>query len=390
MDIDFARPYFGDEERKAVNGVMAGYWLANGEQVAAFEKEFAAYIGVPYALACNSGSSANLLALASLGLEKGAKVLTSGCGFPATLNPILHLGLDPILVDYETETCNISLVDVLQEIPNVKAVLLAHTMGNPVAMHSIMSAAYDYGVPVIEDCCEAIGARFNGFKVGAIGSMGTFSFYPSHQITALGGGGMVTFKNEQHYLRAKSLREWGKTPMRDTYGRRNTTYSGRIDNLDYFPHYIYETVGWNFQLPEANAAFGREQLKRMKWLIAERQKNHDAIVASLPDGEFEPVEVHKHADPCWFGVILKPKNVKRNEFGDALERRGIRHRPFFAGNITRHDPYVAYSTPLPNADWLMERALFIGCYAGMTDEQVSYVCDGIKLALEDCKQLIEA
>jgi dTDP-4-amino-4,6-dideoxygalactose transaminase len=143
-------------------------------------------------------------------------------------------------------------------------------------------------------------------------------------------------------------------------------------------------------LPEANFAFGREQLKRMDWIVAERKKNHDAILAALPNGEFEPVSVHKLSTPSWFGVILKPKHVRRNALGDALEHRGIRHRPFFAGNITRHDPYVAYTTPLPNADYLMERAMFIGCYAGLTTDQVDYVGRGVKLALSDCKDTIAA
>lgn len=390
MDIDFARPYFGDEERAAVNKVMEGHWLANGENVRLFEEEFANYIGVPYALACNSGSSANLLALASLGLPKGAKVLTSGCGFPATLNPILHLGLEPVLVDYDTDTCNVDIVQVLQELPNCQAAILAHTMGNPIDMTEISKMSYSYGVPVIEDCCEAIGARFNGNRVGGIEAIGTFSFYPSHQMTALGTGGMVTFKSKERYLAARSMANWGKRVPADKSdtGRRNTTYTEKVDGQDYFPHYIYDNVGWNMQMAEANAAFGREQLKRMDWIASERKRIHDVIVDSLPAEEFfTPASV---GDPSWFGVILAPRNVKRNDFGDALERHGIRHRPFFAGNITRHDPYVAYTTPLPNADWLMERALFIGCYAGLTEKQVEYICQHIRMALEDCKEPLAA
>ena len=159
VDIDFARPYFGDEEREAVNAVMAGHWLANGPRVEEFEAKFASVIGVPYALSCNSGSSANLLALASLDLPKGSKVLTSGCGFPATLAPILHLGLEPVLVDYETEHFNADLNQVEDRIGGCKAVILAHTMGNPLDLSKI---APDGSVAIVEDCCEALGARVNG------------------------------------------------------------------------------------------------------------------------------------------------------------------------------------------------------------------------------------
>ncbi|MGH6628913.1 MAG: DegT/DnrJ/EryC1/StrS family aminotransferase, partial [Burkholderiales bacterium] len=195
-EIDFARPYFGDEEREAVRAVMAGHWLASGAQNEAFEREFVEYVIVPHALCVNSGSMANLIALASLQLPKGARVLTSGCGFPATLAPILHLGLTPVLVDYEMPGFNIDLDQVIARLGNVDAFIFAHTMGNPVEMLRIMNVARRYGVAVIEDCCEAIGATIHGQQVGSFGDCGTFSFYPSHQITALGGGGMITFKSE--------------------------------------------------------------------------------------------------------------------------------------------------------------------------------------------------
>lgn len=376
LDIDFARPYFGDEEREAVRAVMAGHWLASGKQNEAFEHEFAALIGVPHALCVNSGSSANLIALAALNLPKGAKVLTSGCGFPATLTPILHLGLRPVLVDYDVSTCNIDLAQVEQEMPHVDAMILAHTMGNPVDMERVMVAAEACGVPVIEDCCEAIGATINGSQVGSFGEIGTFSFYPSHQITALGGGGMVTFKNEADYHRAKSLRDWGKSATWDRYGRNNTTYSAEVDGIPYFPHYCYSTVGWNMKLPEANAAFGREQLKRLEWIVAERRKNHDRIVAQLPDeiAIEASAEVVTGAQPSWFGVLL----FGGRALGDALEARGVRHRPFFAGNITRHEPFKKYAKKLPSADWLMKNKIFVGCWAGMTEEQTDYVAWAIR------------
>ena len=382
-DIDFARAIFGEEERAAVNRVMSGHWLASGNENAAFESEFAAYIGVPYALAVNSGSSANLIALAALGLPPGSRVLTSGCGFPATLSPILHLGHVPILVDYDAATLNIDVTQTVTAIRHRRcdAVLLAHTLGAPVNLQPILDAAELAGIAVIEDCCEAAGAVYRGGKVGGLGAIGTFSFYPSHQLTALGGGGMVTFKDEAHYRRGKSLRDWGKQSNWDTYGRNNTTYTALVDGVPYFPHYSYETAGWNFKLPEANCAFGREQLRRLNGFVADRQQRYDWLAETLPVTRLPP-----DCRPSWFGFpVVLPASAPagaRDALGDYLESRGIRHRPFFAGNITRHPPFAALRQTLPVADYLMTHALFFGCHPGMSRADCRYAAAVVNDGLE--------
>ena len=380
MDIDFARTVFDDNERAAIDRVLRGHWLASGEENEAFEREFSELIGVEHAVCCNSGSSANLLALASLDLPKGARVITSGCGFPATLSPILHLGLEPVLVDYDLSTHNISVDQVISKMPSSKALILAHTMGSPVDMRPIMQAAERHGVKVIEDCCEAIGAKLDGKQVGSFGDVGTFSFYPSHQITAGGGGGMVTFKDSSEYHRAKSMRDWGKLATES--GRNNTAYETEVGGLKYFSHYTYETVGWNFKLPEMCAAFGRVQLGRLEEIVTNRQFNHDYIVRNLPD-VFEQINVPVGASPSWFGVILTLKDGNRNLFGRKLEALGIRHRPFFAGNITKHRPFSHLKASLPVADRLMRDSLFVGCWAGLTMDQLNYMVDGIKKSTEE-------
>src|SRR5512139_137535 len=378
-DIDFARAIFGDEERQAVNRVMAGHWLASGEENAAFESEFANFLDVPYALAVNSGSSANLLALAALNLPKGSRVLTSGCGFPATLSPILHLGHKPVLVDYDASTLNIDVTQAVTAIRHRRcdAVILAHTLGVPVHMRPIMDAAEAANIPVIEDCCEAAGATYRRWPVGSLGDIGTFSFYPSHQITALGGGGMVVFQDEQHYRRAKSLRDWGKKADWDTYGRNNTTYSAEVDGIAYFPHYVYETAGWNFKLPEANCAFGREQLKRLPDFVHARQQRHQWLAEGLP-----VTRIPSDAQPSWFGFpVVLPADAPvgaRDRLGDYLESRGVRHRPFFAGNITRHPPFADLAQDLPVADYLMTHALFVGCGPHMSETDCRYVAEVIR------------
>ena len=388
VDIDFARAIFGEEERAAVNRVMSGHWLASGGENAAFEAEFAAYVGVPFALAVNSGSSANLLAMAALDLPPGSRVLTSGCGFPATLSPILHLGYQPVLADYNAGTLNIDVAQTVTAIRHRRcdAVILAHTLGVPVDMQPIVDACELAGIPLIEDCCEAAGALYHGQQVGSFGAAGTFSFYPSHQLTALGGGGMVVFRDEAHYRRAKSLRDWGKRSDWDNYGRNNTTYTAEVDGLPYFPHYVYETVGWNFKLPEANCAFGREQLKRLNGFVADRQRRYGWLAEgtvgfSLP--------ANSHPSHFGFPVVVPPwaPHGARNVLGDYLEAHGIRHRPFFAGNITRHPPFAGLSADLPVADYLMTHALFIGCHPGMSEGDCRYARKIIKEGLDAALRL---
>lgn len=383
-DIEFAKPLFGDAEREAVNRVMATPWLASGPETELFEAEFASLIGARCALAVNSGSSANLLALAALNLPKGSKVLTSGCGFPATLAPILHLGLEPVLVDYEMGSFNIDLDAVERRIREVKAIIFAHTMGNPVDMIRLSRLAGEHGVYVIEDCCEALGATVEGHQVGSCVDMGTFSFYPSHQITALGGGGMVTFHDEKHYQRARSMRDWGKIATWDKLGRNDTAYTTEVDGIPYFSHYTYSTIGFNMRLPDANSAFGRVQLKRLDAIVHARRHNHDKILAGLStaakDKARTPQEV-KDGAASWFGVAFLVQAGHRRRIGDHLESLGVRHRPFFAGNITRHDAFRRWRQSMEVADALMERGLFVGCWAGMSDDDCQYVAGALNEAI---------
>lgn len=387
LDIDFARPVFGEEERAAVNRVMQGHWLASGKENEAFEKEFADYIGVPYAVLVNSGSSANLLSLAALDLPKGSRVITSACGFPATLSPIIHLGLEPVLVDYDLSTHNIDVGQACDAIKNsgAKAILYAHTLGVPVDRY-LEDVSIDYRIRIIEDCCEALGATDVGCQVG-INDIGTYSFYPSHQITALGGGGMVTCTDEKTFKRLRSLRDWGKMSDWDKYTQNNTSYDHNVDGIPYFAHYVYETVGYNMKLPEANAAFGREQLKRLDGFVAKRKYIHDKIANEVyKDERLVAHKVPEGAEPSWFGVVLTLKKGNRDVLGNYLESVGIRHRPFFAGNITRHIPFSQYKKDFPVADFLMKNSLFVGCWPGITDLDIEYMIEHIGYGLHKaCK-----
>lgn len=381
MNIDFARCEFGKEERDAVNRVMDGYWLASGKENELFEKEFAEYVGTDYAICVSSGSSANLLALAALNLQKNSKVLSSACGFPATLAPIIHCGLDPVLVDYDITTHNISIAQATESLNSVSAIIFAHTMGNPVDKY-LIDIADQLGIPVIEDCCEAVGSEYSSGKVGSFGKLGTYSFYPAHQMTALGGGGMIVTNDKELALRCKSLRDWGKIWNWDsTLGDTQTTYS----DTGYYRGYTYETVGYNMKLPEANAAFGREQLKRLPGFVDRRQQHHDYMEKKLKDLDCFVNITHSARRISWFGYILTFKEgtkYDRNLFGAYLESCGIRHRPFFAGNITKHKPFSDLRGNFPVADMLMCRSLFIGCWPGMTTEMLDYISDKIHQYIE--------
>jgi len=388
--IEFAGCSFGDEERRAVNEVMDGTWLASGEQNRLFEEEFASRMGAGYGVCVNSGSSANLLALAALDLPKGSKVLTSGCGFPATLAPILHCGLDPILVDYDLDTHNIDLNQVEEKIGGAQALIFAHTMGNPVDLRRVMQVADKNNVPVIEDCCEAVGSVFfipndhdyrggiNYRSVGSFGAMGTYSFYPSHQMTALGTGGMVVTSDRALALRLRSLRDWGKVSDWDSYlGDQKTRY----DFNGYFKQYTYETVGYNMKLSEAAAAFGRVQVGRLADFSASRRHNHYVLKKLLEPLSNTFISVREEDDsiPSWFGysLTLRTDQLSRDSLSNHLEEKGIRTRPFFAGNITRHKPFERWACHLPVADKLMKDSLFVGVWQGITQENLEYMADTI-------------
>lgn len=383
MEIPFAKADFGIEERHAVENVLEGTWLASGPEVEAFEKAFAEHVGADFAVTCNSGSSANLLALASLGLEEGSKVITSACGFPATLSPILHLGLKPVLVDYDLHTHNIDIEQAVSMFDNASAVIFAHTLGNPVD-NRLINAAHLKGVAVIEDCCEAVGSKIHGTSVGTFGTLGTYSFYPAHQITAEGTGGMVVTSDESMARRLRSLRDWGKVWDWDTkLGDVKTKYNATVDGVPYHKGYAYESVGWNFKLSETASAFGRVQLGRLDGFAKKRLENYKYLYKNLltdliDDERFMFVKPLPTSEPAWFGFPITLMQGDRQAFGDYLEANGIRHRPFFAGNITRHEPFRKYAGYFPIADKLMADSLFIGIGQWLGKEQLDYIAEVIK------------
>jgi len=370
--IKFAGIKQGLKEIIAVNKVLLSPQHASDKECDKLEREFANFIGTKYALTLNSGSSANLLALKVLNLPKGSKVITSGCGFPATLSPILHLGYEPILVDYDIHTQNIDLDQVEKEAPNAKAILFAHTMGNPVDMDRLMSIAKKYKLKVIEDCCEAVGSKFGGKYVGTFGDISTFSFYPTHQINGLGGGGCLVTNNEKYAIEARSLRNWGKVAKTPYFSKPPKDYTENIDGVKYHEQYTYQTVGFNMLMSDVQAAYLRVQLKRLPKFIKIRERNWNMFKKALG----ADMIVHEKAEPAYFGFTYIAKD--RNKLIQKLEDNGIKTRPFFAGNITRHKPFEQFKRKFKSADYLMEHGLFWGVWQGMTRRDVKIIIKVIK------------
>lgn len=372
----------GDEEVEAVNRVLASSWHGSGIECASLQEELAEYFQVKRAVVVNSGSMANLIALSVLGLEPGSKVLTSGGGFPATLNPILHLGLVPVLVDYQLPAHNVDeklIEEAIRSDPAIKAVIVAHTVGNPLDVASMSHLCQERGVALIEDCCEAIGSRLHGKPLGGFGTTGTLSFYPSHQINGFGGGGALLTDDIQLAERATSLRDWGKVPVRE--GDNLTRLNEIVDGIPYDQQYTYLNVGYNTRFPDGNCAYTREQLRKLDSFNAIRRRNYHHLQSMLIDLPLISMSIIEGADPAFFAypvTLAMEARQSRDDLVRFLEGRGVRTRLFFAGNITRHRPYRHLKCSLPVADHLMARSLLCGCWHGLDETQIQHVGASIR------------
>jgi len=391
MKVTFAGVSQGKEEIDAVLRVLESKWHANGYECDALEKELAHLTCTDYACVVNSGSSANLLALKALELPAGSKVLTSGVGFPATLYPVIHAGYEPVLVDYEIPSHNINIKEIEQKLKadkDIKAMIIAHTMANPVDMNEIMVLASTYEVKVIEDCCEALGSTLNGIPVGCFGDFGTYSFYPSHQINGMGGGGAVVCNNKEYALKLRSMREWGKTIELDFAGVHKTNPTTEIDGIPYDSHYTYITQGFNFKYPDVNCAYTRVQLARLEGFIQDRQRNYKYLAIQMErfNEYFIPMKSVEGATLANFGYILTLRehvNFTRDELLAYLEEKEIGTRMFFAGNITRHKPFRHLFQEFTAGDYLMKNSMYVGCWHGLEIKHMQYIADTIQEFIND-------
>jgi len=374
-------------------------WLTTGRFNEAFEKRFAEFVGVPYALTTTSGSSANLLAFTALtshklgarALQPGDEVITVAAGFPTTVNPMLQNGMVPVFVDVDATTYNIDPTKIEAAVSaKTKAIMVAHTLGNPFDLDAVMAVANKHNLWVIEDCCDALGSRYKGQHVGTFGHIATCSFYPAHHIT-MGEGGMIFTQDRDLRTIIESFRDWGRDcycgPGCDnTCGKRFGQQLGTLP-MGYDHKYTYSHLGYNLKITDMQAACALAQMDRLPGFIAARKHNFAFLKERLKSCEEFLIlpEATAGSEPSWFGfpiTLRAAAGVERVELLKYLDQYKIGTRLLFAGNLTRQ-PYFAGRTyrisgELANTDNIMNNTLWIGVYPGLTEEMLDFVCEKIE------------
>ncbi|MBI3331719.1 lipopolysaccharide biosynthesis protein RfbH [Candidatus Peregrinibacteria bacterium] len=372
------------------------FWLTAGRFAARFKKDFSAFFGLKHALLVNSGSSANLLAVAALTaktfgekrLQPGDEVIAVAAGFPTTVNPLIQHGLVPVFVDVTLPTYNIDVSQLERALsPRTKAIMIAHTLGNPFDLAAVTAFAKAHDLWLIEDCCDAVGSTYRGRMVGTFGDVATVSFYPAHHIT-MGEGGCVLMNRDDVHKSAESFKNWG----RDCWckpGASNTCckrFAWQLGTLPYgYDHkYIYSNIGYNLQLTDMQAAVGCAQLQHLPQFIAARKKNFEILSAGLKDLEEFLIlpEATKGSDPSWFGFPIAVRSAapfSRNDLVRHLESKMIGTRMLFGGNLTRQPAYEGVpfrvAGDLKNTDFVMERVFWIGVYPGIMPEMAAFMIE---------------
>jgi CDP-6-deoxy-D-xylo-4-hexulose-3-dehydrase len=362
---------YGEEEIKAVEACLRDGWLAGfGPKSIEFEKRIAKMFGKKLGVFVNSGSSACLLALASIDLQKGSKVITPACTFSTTLAPIIQLGLEPVFVDVGLNDYVADLQQVKDAISNdVKAIMLPNLIGNKPDWKALREILVDLGredIILIEDSADTITCTEES-------DISTTSFYASHVITAGGAGGMVMFNNEKFRNRALQYRDWGR--IGDDSEIMDDRFNHKVDGIPYDHKFLYGVLGYNFKSSEMNAAFGLVQLKRFEQFEGIRRANFERYLENLKDVE-EIILPDDSIKPNWLAVPLQTED--RLGLLTFLEDNNIQTRVTFAGNVTRHPIYREYLQEFENSDLIMKNGFLLGAHHGMTIDDVDYVCDKIK------------
>jgi CDP-6-deoxy-D-xylo-4-hexulose-3-dehydrase len=374
-------------------------WLTTGRFNDQFEAKLAKLIGVDFLITVNSGSSANLVAFNTLtspklgprAIQPGDEVIGVAAGFPTTVNPIIQFGAVPVFVDVELGTYNIDVTQLESAIsPKTKAIMLAHTLGNPYNLEVICALCKKYNLWLIEDCCDALGSTYDGKMVGTFGDIGTMSFYPAHHIT-MGEGGAVFTNNPELKMIAESFRDWGRDcycpPGKDnTCGKRFCQCFGTLP-AGYDHKYTYSHLGYNLKITDMQAACGLAQIDRAPGFIQARKDNFAYLTERLQScTEFLILpQATENSDPSWFGfpMTLKPEaNIARVDLLTYLDQHKIGTRLLFAGNLTRQ-PYMQgrnyrVSGELTNTDRVMNDTFWIGVYPGLTREMLDFAVEKLE------------
>lgn len=409
--INYAGRVYDEEELCNLVDSALEFWLTAGKYTKEFETGLAKYLGVPFCSLVNSGSSANLLAIAALTspllkerqLKKGDEIITVAAAFPTTVAPILQVGAIPVFVDIDIPSYNMDVTYLEQALSEkTKAVFIAHSLGNIFDLKVIKEFCDNHNLWLVEDNCDALGGTYilNGEekKTGTVGDIGTSSFYPAHQMT-MGEGGAVYTSNPLLHKAIRSMRDWGRECV-CSGGQDNLCghrFDGQFGTLPpgYDHKYVYSHIGYNLKATDMQAAIGVAQLKKLPDFVAKRQANWDYLRSNLEDLSEVLIlpEKGENAKPCWFGFIVSVKDTctkTRNEVVAYLEKHNIQTRNLFAGNILRHPCFeglvegVDYKVvgELKKTDYTMHNSFWVGVYPGMTqamlDEMVKRIHEAVK------------
>lgn len=410
--ITYAARVFDEKEMCALTEATLDFWLTTGRFSDQFEKEFAQWLGVKYASLVNSGSSANLIAFTALTapelgerrIKRGDEVITVACGFPTTVTPIIQYGAVPVFVDVTIPQYNIDVTKLEAAYSEkTKAVMIAHTLGNPFDLSAVKAFCDKHNLWLIEDNCDALGSEYTldgkTYLTGTIGDIGTSSFYPPHHMT-MGEGGCVYTNDPLLHKLINSFRDWGRDCVCpsgvDNFCKHR--YDGQYGELPkgYDHKYVYSHFGYNLKVTDMQAAIGCEQLKKFPSFVERRRHNWARLRAALASGSDklilpEPVE---NSNPSWFGFLITIKEeakLNREEVVRFVEGKGVQTRMLFSGNLVKHPCFDEMRSTgegyrvvgeLTNTDYIMNNTFWVGVYPGMTDEMIDYMAKTILDAVQ--------
>jgi len=405
--VNYGGRYFDDAEMVNLVDSSLDFWLTAGPWATRFEKAFAKWLGVKYCSLTNSGSSANLLAFSALTspelgerrIKRGDEVITVACGFPTTVTPCIQYGAVPVFVDVTVPEYNIDVTKLEEALsPKTKAVMIAHSLGNPFDLKAVRDFCDRHNLWLVEDNCDALGSTYeiDGEirKTGTIGDLGTSSFYPPHHMT-MGEGGAVYTDNPLLHRLVNSFRDWGRDcwcigGVDNTCGCRFTKQFGELP-IGYDHKYVYSHFGYNLKVTDMQAAIGCAQLEKLDDIVERRRHNFKVLREGLESSPWLILpEPQKNADPSWFGFLISVRPdapFTRNDLAKYLESHKIQTRNLFAGNLLKHPAFNGMRESgegyrivgnLDNTDFIMNNTLWIGVYPGMTDEMLQYMVSTIK------------
>ena len=394
--VNYAGRVFDFNEGVNLINSSLDFWLTAGDYHDEFEKKMENYLGVKHSILTNSGSSANLLALTALTsdrlkdrqLKPGDEVITVAAGFPTTINPIYQNNLIPVFCDIDLDTYNIKVEDIEKSLSSkTKAIILAHTLGNPFNIDIIIDVAKKYNLWIIEDNCDALGSRWDGQLTGTFGDISTQSFYPPHHIT-MGEGGSLNTNNSNLKKIIESFRDWGRdcwcsSGADNTCGNRFNFSLGNLPK-GYDHKYIYSHIGYNLKITDLQASIGVAQIDKIEYFGKARRENHKYFFKKLSrfrDYILLPSTYDK-SDPSWFGFLITIKKnspFTRNDLVQFLEANKVATRMLFGGNLIRQPAYIKkeyiLKTDLENTDYVMSNSFWIGVYPGITSLMREYVIE---------------